>query len=89
MLLQRQSEIDIAQTPAHFFAVDLAALAGCDGQPASQTQGPDTTPNPVATQTTTAPEHKTGFSYGVHVGPHYNMSNGKIEMISIGPGIDF
>ena len=73
------------------FALAAAAtLAGCDGQPAAQNNDPGATSSqPVATQTTTAPEHQTGFSYGVHVGPHLNMSTGKIDMLSIGPGIDF
>jgi hypothetical protein len=72
------------------FALAAAAtLAGCDAGAPSNTSTAPASSAPVSTQTTTAPEHHTGFSYGVHVGPHYNMSTGKIDMLSIGPGIDF
>lgn len=76
---------------APIFALAAAAtLAGCDaaGPANTTTTAPGATP-PAVTQTAPAPEHHTGFSYGVHVGPHYNMSTGKIDMLSIGPGIDF
>ncbi|TAL30554.1 MAG: hypothetical protein EPN97_12110 [Alphaproteobacteria bacterium] len=69
-----------------FLLAAAATLAGCNPPDAAQNNQPAPSP-PAATQT--APAHKTGFSYGVHVGPHYNMSTGKIDMISIGPGIDF
>lgn len=68
------------------FALAAAVtLAGCDVPSSTQNQ-PAPSP-PAATQT--APARETGFHYGVHVGPHYNMSTGSIDMLSIGPGIDF
>jgi hypothetical protein len=72
-----------------FAPAAAATLAGCDATTPSNTSTGPGASAPTATQTTTAPEHHTGFSYGVHVGPHYNMSTGKIDMLSIGPGIDF
>jgi hypothetical protein len=72
---------------APVFALAAAVtFSGCT--PPATTNGPDVSSPTAVTQTAPA-QRETGFHYGVHVGPHINMSNGQLEMISIGPGFDF